>query len=546
MSGFTINVGKKTVTIKPTEERKAIDFAVGMLNGEAYVGYWQDVELIDEFGDVIDIDTWPMLIFENKIVPYTKEYLAELGVKRATIPVESDNWWSGKIVDVDPQKYYQEVYERFSYYIDAPERNLHFLSLWTIGTIFHNFFNAYPYLHLYGPKRSGKTKTLTLIKLMGFNAIKSHSLTPATIYRLVESAHATLLLDEQDYLVDPERRTEFRTLLLGGYKKGSFVYRSEKTSKGKIVPTRFGIYSPKALANIEGLEDVLQDRTITVTMMRSIDPKITRREPDEEDPSWLNLRDKLASLYIKYWKEVHSAYISTLRALGDTEDYTGIPEEVRDKFVSARDYIHSRIREIWSPIIALALFFESKGVNNLLDSVFTLAKENYTERQTDEAESPEAGIVYALKKIYDGDRYYALADITNAYKEETGIERIDSRSIGRLMKRLGFKDKRRIVGRVQYFVSGKSINDLAKRFGVVFDEDASIGEITQTIQTTQTPQTLKDQLEKALSWCRTKGSFTIGEMAFSLGIKASEAEKLLKIMLDEKKVVKMGEVYVAT
>jgi hypothetical protein len=378
---------------------------------------------------------------------------------------------------------------------------------------------------------------------MGFNAVRTHSMSEATIYRLVESAHVTVLLDEQDYLSNPERRAEFRALLLGGYKKGSFVYRSEKTSKGKIVPTRFKISSPKARANIEGFESVLGDRTITVIMMRSTNPAITRRDVDEDDPKWIELRTKLASMFVKYWKEVSEGYNAVLKALGDVEDMSAVPEHLRPTFQKARDYIYSRNRELWSPILALALFFELKGVEGLVDKVLMVARENIKEKEVDEIETPEAGLAYALKAIYKGDDYYALSDILQHYKEDTGIEKIDPRSLGRMMKKLGFTNKvRRKTGTFHYFISKKAIDDLARRLNISL-EDTSLQNTSESSVSSEI--SVEGLVQRAFEWSRTRDFFTVGDMAAALSVPIGTAEKLVNILLNDKKLTRFGQKYMA-
>jgi hypothetical protein len=540
----TLKVGGRTVTLEPADDLVPLDFAVGVFNGKAYVGYFRTFKLVDR-GNLMDTDIMPVLIFEDQEIVYEKDNLAEIGARRLVTPVLVDNWWSGRFVEVDPKSYYQEVFENFNYYIDAPEPRLHLLSIWTIGTIFHTLFQAYPYLHLFGAMRSGKTKTLTLIGCMGFNAIKTHSMSEATIYRLVEGAHATVLLDEQDYLVNPERRAEFRTLLLGGYKNGSFVYRSEKTSKGKIVPTRFRIYSPKALANIEGLESVLQDRTITIIMLRSKDPVKTRRDVDEDDPKWMEMRTKLASLYVKHWKEVSDAYDAVLKALGDVEDMSGIPENLRPLFHNAREFIYSRNRELWSPMLALALFFELKGVEGLVEKILEVAKENVAEREVDDIATPEVGLIQALHSIYSGDRYYTLSDITQQYKQETGVENITPERIGRMLKRLDFRDKRVVAGYTQYFISKKKIEDLARRFNVILEDTPKQGVDKKPLQHHLLLQPLQEVLEKAVRWAVSMGEkgFSVEELASALGLSLEDTQMLVEIMLKDAKLVKIGDRY---
>jgi hypothetical protein len=555
-----------------------------VFDGKAYLGYWLDADTyayyseggsddeasggakrlaggLDRRGDKLGVKSVPVLIFEdNTGVEYLRESLAEVGAKRTIEPVRFENWWSGRIIDVDPKSYYSSVMSKFMYYLDVPEHIYHLLSVWTAGTAFHMLFDAYPYLHFHGIKRTGKSRGLKLIKVMAFNGIMSGDMSTPSMYRLVESGHMTFLLDEQDYLHDPERRTEVRRLLLNGYKKGSYVYRSEKTEAG-IVPTGFGVYSPKAMANIEGLEDVLQDRTITITMMRSKDPKILRRtDPREGDPAWLELRDKLASLYLKRWRDVQGAYDAVLRALGDEEDYSGV-ERYREYFVEARKFIYSRMMELWSPMLAMALFFESSGVDGVLEAVLRAASESARERRADEAETPEAGLVYALKKVYKDDGWYALADIHAAYREATGVEKVRPEAVGRMMRRLGLKQRRRVAGRAQYYITSAAIEDLAKRLGV--EELLLPGEPPQLLQPPQgtsseggmmsdsssssslnrySSELPEGLLAKAIDYAyRRRGEFTLGELALALGASVGEARRAAESLARQGLLIRLDE-----
>jgi len=560
---IVVRRGKHCLRFKPKAPLKTIDFAVGVFGDRAYLGYWLDADVyydMGRHGDKLGVKSVPMLVFEDNVwVEYQRETLAEIGARRTVEPARFENWWSGRIIEVDPRSYYSDVMGKFMYYLDVPEHIYHLLSVWTIGTAFHTLFDAYPYLHFHGIKRTGKTRGLKVIKVMAFNAVMSGDMSTPSMYRLVESGHMTFLLDEQDYLHDPERRTEVRRLLLNGYKKSSYVYRSEKTEAG-IVPTRFGVYSPKAMANIEGLEDVLQDRTITITMMRSRNPKILRRpDPREDDPAWSELRDKLASLYLKRWRDVQSAYGAVLRALGDEEDYSGV-ERYREYFTKAREFVYSRTMELWSPLLAMALFFESQGVGGVLEAVLKAASESARERRADEAEAPEAGLIYALKRVYSGDGWYALADIHAAYREATGVEKVRPEAVSRMMRRLGLKQRRRVAGRAQYYITSAAIEDLAKRLGV--EELLLPGEPPQLLQPPQdtsseggatggsssssSPSRHSSEpeglLAKAIDFAyRRRGDFTLGELALALGASVGEAKRAAESLARQGLLVRLDE-----
>lgn len=99
-----------------------------------------------------------------------------------------------------------------------------------MGTYLYPHFDTYPYLQLYGPKGSGKTKTLTLLAATSFNAVLSSSIKPAGLFRIIERSGATLLLDEAERLNNREN-PELAEVLRAGYKKPSAAIRvQEKNS----------------------------------------------------------------------------------------------------------------------------------------------------------------------------------------------------------------------------------------------------------------------------------------------------------------------------
>jgi len=114
----------------------------------------------------------------------------------------------------------------------------------------------------------------------------SGNLSTSSMFRLIQNSRCTLLIDETEKLANPERAQDFRGLLLCGYKKGEFVFRAEKTRKDRYKPESFEVYSPKMLANIRGLEDVLEDRCITIIMKRAKNPRILNAEINLNDPIW--------------------------------------------------------------------------------------------------------------------------------------------------------------------------------------------------------------------------------------------------------------------
>jgi hypothetical protein len=107
-------------------------------------------------------------------------------------------------------------------------------------------------------------------------------------------------MDETEKLQNPEREIDFRNMLYAGYKRGALVYR---THKDTLKPEPFEVYSPKALANIRGIEDVLEDRCITIILKRGKNLDIVNREIPLESEVWQQIRDMLYIFYLSYFHE---------------------------------------------------------------------------------------------------------------------------------------------------------------------------------------------------------------------------------------------------
>jgi hypothetical protein len=404
-----------------------------------------------------------------------KETLSKLNLKLAYRPLPLNRWSLEGIAafingyNVDPAEVYIAVKTTWQEHIDSDEEGFYdFMALWTIGTYFHVLFNAYPYVYLGGTKRSGKTKALTVASCLAFNAIFSANISTSSVFRLIQSGRCTVLIDEIEQLANPERRQDFRSLLLSGYKKGGLVYRTEKNSRERHVPEAFEVYSPKMLANIRGLEDVLEDRVIPFIMKRSINLQIVNREIDLNSPVWQEIRDKLYALFLTYWREVADLYeafsVGSVCSVGSEPDNDM-------SFLSAREL------ELWKPIVVLAQFFQkhlsltgSQHTQPTLPTlILNLARRKSRERQVEEmTETGENILVQTLLDVVQSDGYYSLKQIRMAVAASFDEEQkwLTNEWVGRALKRLGFSEKRRVGPGVEYYLTQKAVENLAERMGI--------------------------------------------------------------------------------
>jgi len=209
-------------------------------------------------------------------------------------------------------------------------------------------FPAFPYLALNGPKNSGKSTVLRVLQPLAFNMISTSDPTGASMFRLIHYTSCTVGIDEAERYHNPRDpgMQQIRQLLNSGYKQGMPAIR---ITGEDMKPQAFDVYSPKILAAIMGLEDILASRCIAIPMRRT-DKRMPAFPPDFDGAP---VRHMLYTLMMTHFKSVHRNYFAR-------------PELHK---------LHNRSGELWSPLVALAAFFEEEGqVTGLLDAISEAAE----------------------------------------------------------------------------------------------------------------------------------------------------------------------------
>jgi DNA primase len=248
-----------------------------------------------------------------------------------------------------PHAAFNAVHELFTSFVDfrSPVES-RILTLWTIGTYFYQMFPAYPYLALNGPKNSGKSTVLRVLQPLAFNMITTSDPTGPAMFRLIHYTSCTVGIDEAERYHNPRDpgMQQIRQLLNSGYKQGMPAIRLMGED---MKPQAFDVYSPKILAAIMGLEDILASRCIAIPMRRT-DKKMPPIPPNFDGAV---LRHQLYSLALTCFSHIHTNYFER------TELHK----------------LHNRSGELWSPLVALAAFFEEQGgIAGLLDAISEAAE----------------------------------------------------------------------------------------------------------------------------------------------------------------------------
>jgi len=494
LSEDTIEVGDLGVYPSFDRALKPIHPAIGMIDDTAYVGVWIPSLVRDKEGNESERDLLYLITDSHKAILANDKVLAERGWRLAYRPILFENRWPLQDVKnylnerssrVDPVTVLLHVVDPWFIYMELPASEEYFYEGgFDVGTYCYHLFNSFPYRYLGGIKRVGKSKDLTLHSCLAFNAVFSNNMSVSSIFRLIQNARSTLLIDETEKLRNPDRAQEFRSILLAGYKKGEKVYRVEKNRKEQLVPEAFEVYAPKVLANIGGIEDVLEDRCKVTFLKRSINRAIADREIDVNGENWPQLRSEVFRLYLDWWRDIKACYDKLNKLTEDGQLVGFLKTCMKDTSESDFECLTARELELWKPILALALFFdskdssgtlarflESKGLTgSLCASMLKLAIEDAKSKQTENlTETSETLLVQVLVDLVQSTDWYSVkvvkAEMVSRLDEEA--KWLTNEWLGRALRRLGFREKRRLGPGVQYKLGPEQVESLALRFGIV-------------------------------------------------------------------------------
>lgn len=140
------------------------------------------------------------------------------------------------------------------------------ITLWCLATCGLNLFNIFPKLTIISPeKRCGKSTVLDLVEAFSHNALFTSNISPASIFRLINERHPTLIIDEADTFITRGSSDMTGIINSGHTKNRAFVYRCEGDAHKA---TQFSTWTPMALAGIGTLPSTIMDRSIVISLRR--------------------------------------------------------------------------------------------------------------------------------------------------------------------------------------------------------------------------------------------------------------------------------------
>jgi len=458
---------------------------------------------------------------------------------------------------------YEKIVKVLKKYIVMDERHYPIVALWVIGTYFHKNFRTYPYLFFNAMKGSGKSRMLGLLAHLSYNGKVIVDMTESVLFRTASTT--AFFIDELEN-INRKEKISLRLLLNSAYKQGTHIRRMKKEKENYVVE-EFVVFTPIAMANISGMDDVLEDRCVTIVLEKSFDPYVTSMIEDWDvdvdikevksllntmisDPSLffaikrkfsvvsavsLPITEHITTLWnelLYYIKTTLTTHIS-LQTLNNTNstklestqkiirnpakisadrmleclsqlDYSKIGVEPGKEMIEFIKKLWSadlngRDLELFMPIIMISYNISPELMDEVIAISETITKAKKAE---DVAENRDTALIgFLLEKIDElGEKsFIRTAVIAKEFKEEEGEDWINSRWVGRSLKRMKFiVESRRLARGREVILDQKKIKETAGKLGIERQEkeDAEQPEPTEEQLQLGTPEILKKRGSK--------------------------------------------------
>jgi len=358
-------------------------------------------------------------------------------------------------------RYFKQIKKILKEYMDMDEEHYSLVSLWIVGTYFHKQFPTYPYLFFNAMRGSGKTRILKIISNLAKNGSLIGSITEAVLFRTAKEN--TLCLDEVERVGSKEKQS-LKELLNSAYKKGLNVKRTERDEKGNYVIKEFEVYCPISLANISGMENVLSDRCIQVTLEKSDKFQITKLiETFEDDIEFHKTRGGLKRLtenisdsqnifgniiqdWNNYIKKINVTEKSQKSengkrnvtiSKGNVTDVTLVTlkgvlyNKINDTNISGRDL------ELFFPLFIISDMCSKKLFDEILETSRKIIKEK---KERDREENKDIQL-YEFISNYNDEEFITATKLVNDFRVSLEIQEnkeswLNSWWMGRALRRL--------------------------------------------------------------------------------------------------------------
>jgi hypothetical protein len=367
-------------------------------------------------------------------------------------------------IRIELREIYENIVSVLKEFCDLKEEQYSLIAIWIIGTYIHDEFETYPYLFFNAMRGSGKTRILKLIAACSHKGELIGSLSEAVLFRTAKGR--TMCLDEFERVGSKEKQS-LRELLNAAYKKGQIIKRMKKKGD-EFVVDEFEVFSPIAMANIWGMEEVLEDRCISLTLEKSDTPAIVKLiENFSKNPVVQDIRTKLSKIQCslcsvvskKEWDIGWNNYIlskyrplsdlhkTTLYTLTTLNTYNTLTTQFTDdEFYNNIDKtgIYGRHLELSFPLLII-----SRLLNNFEETLKFLEEIMKEKKLEDMAESKDVQVYDFVSQLNESHGHSLVSNLTIEFRHFLNLSEkddvwVNSKWLGRALKRLVLiKEKRR-------------------------------------------------------------------------------------------------------
>jgi Protein of unknown function (DUF3631) len=209
-----------------------------------------------------------------------------------TPPATPERWtvepWEQEVTTADLLHALLETYPK---YVILPEHGAVAMALWCLQAWAIDAAYVSPFLMFTSPEmRCGKSTALSLLYRTSPRTVFASNISPASLFRYIDSCHPVLLIDEADTFARDDE--QLRGILNSGHSRDTaFVIRCEGDDN---TPKEFSTWSPKAIAAIGKLAATLRDRAIILPMKRKKPGERVAKLRAQDGEPFVTLRRKAA------------------------------------------------------------------------------------------------------------------------------------------------------------------------------------------------------------------------------------------------------------
>jgi putative DNA primase/helicase len=234
---------------------------------------------------------------------------------------------------VDLAQLLDEIYGQIVKYMKVSETTAVVVTLWVVHTWVFDAMDLSPYLNIRSPApECGKSRLLKLIYLMGHLTYLTSNISVASIFRVIDACHPTLLMDETDTFLGENE--EARGILDAGHTRLTAYVTRTVEENGKHVARDFSTWGPKVFCGIGELATTLAGRSIAAELQRKKTNEKLPRLLERDTKTFADIRSKAAR-----WKQDNFATLQKV----DAENTIRVPENLSDRTV-----------DNWRPLFAIA------------------------------------------------------------------------------------------------------------------------------------------------------------------------------------------------